>query len=613
MRLVTLIFGVLLACTSLHVGAYSQATHMTFTEEAFKASELDDQSVPKYKVLQVSRKSAIAALIQGAFDEDDPGRRAACGHFYPSVPYFSILGCLPTASPDWILNGSGQIPALGFEEHSLRLANKYFYDALVSPNKGDRETNGTRLFTELGHVLHHIQDMAQPQHVRQDQHCDIAPCLIVNSKQGSLAYEIYSDLLKDQARSVIRNPVYGKDSASSFRYKTARDFWSLADYTSSNFLSYHTNFQGLFGICNSGIGYCSDLGWPFPSEKNTSLSGITVRGRYPINASEDQPISSVSSFVPFPFVNAPRYFTLTDENYEIQRKFLFERAVNYSAGFLNFYFRADIDATLSASRKLILKNKGKEALSGKFTLYYDDPADNARKHLLTWWGSIPSKGEQDSGLEVPADKGNVFVLVFSSTTTPGTVADEVIAATVIKLNGGPCEKHDYPSYDSGSLTCYYDSGRVKLHGSYFFVNSDMTDYSVTSYEDVGGSRGPMSVNMRYVEVKSTGFVQIYKEVYSSGRYVASGMWDSGGRWEAFSDHILYFDYPNENAKQAVTQTWCHESKQGARKWDRVYNPDGSLLSEYWTYGGACPITFESVNALTPFSLPSDAAALFGIP
>jgi hypothetical protein len=613
MRLVTLIFGVILICTSPHISAYTQATHMTFTEEAFKASELDDQAAPIYKLLPVSRTSTMEALMQGAFDEDDPGRRSACGHFFPSVSYFTLVGCLPTDSPDWILNGSGQIwIPFGFEEHSLRLANKYFYDALVSPNKDDRKLNSERLFKELGHVVHHIQDMAQPQHVRQEQHIDKFPVSLVN--EGSLAYEIYSDLLKEQAKNVIRSPVFGKDAPFSFLYKTAHDFFRhLAGYTRNNFLSYHTNFQGLFGVCNSGKGYCSDFEWPFPSENNTHLSGATVKGRYPVDASDDQPISSVSSFVPFPFVNVPRYFTLTDENYEVQRKFLFERAVNYSAGFLNFYFRANIDATLSTSRTLIIKNKNAEALTGTFKLYYDDTATGNRTAWLNWSGTIAAAGEIDTGLFVPADQHD-FIVVFSNVTTPGSSADELIAG--VRVSTGSCVRSKVDGIaDSAQLYCKYPSGRLKSIEQAYRLPGELstTHYYLIRYEeeDMGDPTNTFPEAEWAHGFDQEGVSQRAKDKYvtSGKRYLLSGSYLIYRDLIYPGSETYYFTYgrrefDNPTGPEGIYTVYS--GLDGASCWFTMqrFLASGSV-SEQSTHFDSCPVTKSAVDAINSIRMFED--------
>jgi hypothetical protein len=73
-------------------------------------------------------------------------------------------------SPDWVLEDNGEVDG---QEFSYRNAREHFYKALTSPLLSDREENWGKLFQTLGQIIHHLQDMAQPQHVRNDAHLDL--------------------------------------------------------------------------------------------------------------------------------------------------------------------------------------------------------------------------------------------------------------------------------------------------------------------------------------------------------------------------------------------------------------------------------------------------------
>jgi hypothetical protein len=58
-----------------------------------------------------------------------------------------------------------------------------FADRHIGPSPDERDRMLAEMFQSLGHVIHHIQDMAQPQHTRNDAHPPIA---------GRGAYEAWS-------------------------------------------------------------------------------------------------------------------------------------------------------------------------------------------------------------------------------------------------------------------------------------------------------------------------------------------------------------------------------------------------------------------------------------
>src|SRR5690606_6807050 len=83
---------------------------------------------------------------------------------------------LTIASPDWILESDGSIGRDHYadeeQKYSYSDARQYFYEALTDENNLSRSFSWGKTFRSLGQVIHHIQDMAQPQHVRNDAHID---------------------------------------------------------------------------------------------------------------------------------------------------------------------------------------------------------------------------------------------------------------------------------------------------------------------------------------------------------------------------------------------------------------------------------------------------------
>ena len=99
-------------------------------------------------------------------------------HFYDPISNrpLTVLGIsLGNTSPDWALEDNGQIAGLagvGEQKFSFADARGYLRQALTSPSETDRKKYFGLTFQTLGQVIHHVQDMAQPQHVRNDPHMD---------------------------------------------------------------------------------------------------------------------------------------------------------------------------------------------------------------------------------------------------------------------------------------------------------------------------------------------------------------------------------------------------------------------------------------------------------
>ena len=84
----------------------------------------------------------------------------------------TLSGGLP--APDWALGVQGRGPADDQNQFSLPDARVSQVRALTESSRDGRDRNTALLFRTLGHVIHVLQDMAQPQHTRNDPHprCD---------------------------------------------------------------------------------------------------------------------------------------------------------------------------------------------------------------------------------------------------------------------------------------------------------------------------------------------------------------------------------------------------------------------------------------------------------
>ena len=155
----------------------------TMGQEAFAKSigwvslENNDDVYYRFKRIDLINKtgSTINLTSQelvgwGAVYEDEEAKLRPVNHFYN--PLTSEGGSAGLASPDWALEDLGKILIPKEQEYSYSDANQRIFDALTIPDKNKRKEHWGQFFQTLGMVIHHIQDMSQPQHVRNDNHCD---------------------------------------------------------------------------------------------------------------------------------------------------------------------------------------------------------------------------------------------------------------------------------------------------------------------------------------------------------------------------------------------------------------------------------------------------------
>lgn len=459
---------------ALSASVLNQATAGTLTDLGFPESINVAQQFPNSNGVPRS----ISELIgDGAKFEDDNIR--PLNHFYnplnntpltiPGVSLFNFT------SPDWALEDKGQINGVlgvGSQVFSLADAREYLFKALTEPSESDRKKNFGLVFQTLGQVIHHVQDMAQPQHVRNDAH-------LVSPFTNPSLYELWTD--KTDVRSALPvsgyAPTYLASDSSTFN--VPRKLWhtadgkGIADFTNRNFVSAGTNFDkpGLFAppvldeskkIDMDIQQLCANASPPCP---NPNLAGVitfygnSVDDRYAGGTPVNNPFASSLSIFNADLnaatgtpLTQPKLFTLNRFNFSLAHVFLIPRAVGYSAGLINYFFRGKIDyvADPTTPGNFLIKNLGPEEMNGKFALYYDTK-DATRKVVLDRAGSpvvwqtqspLPAKTGQLSvtpDFDPPADARTLgeYMLVFSGEMGEERPENGGVGAVVAKAITNP--------------------------------------------------------------------------------------------------------------------------------------------------------------------------------
>lgn len=152
-------------------------------------------------------------------------------------------------SPDWAVSAPGDPSLMKF---TFPEAREYLWQATANPlnSYAFRQKQFDMMFESLGHVIHHLEDMAQPQHVRDDQHCDIGLCKLV----GQYSPSLYESFTAEEDKALPfdgYDPVYSSADTASFN--TVRNFWTttvkditgkgIAEYTNRGFVSKGTNLD----------------------------------------------------------------------------------------------------------------------------------------------------------------------------------------------------------------------------------------------------------------------------------------------------------------------------------------------------------------------------------
>lgn len=457
--------SVLVAAATFVVGGsasgYELGTHERISVIAYNRSVLadpvnsplldlgvTDQKAPVYRARPIDGEARLVSAEDlvglGARFEDLPKVELRfLNHFFD--PQQGGIGLqvpplLGAPSPAWVLEDNGSISQ---QDDSLRDALTYHMQALTSATKTQRDENLARLLEILGRSVHHLQDMAQPAHTRNDAH-----------PPWPLDNDIYEEYTENNLSVIPSEQVYGEPAVSLTEFDTGRKFWTnagrgVAEFTSRNFVSRDTNFRP------TASGFASDPNHPLPvatASENVSLTQLglfwtlnpsaTVRfihtqvndlysGMSFVNdrASTFSVFSADLQQAQFPALMSLNRFNF-QKNYEI----LLPRAVAYSAGLLNYYFRGVLDVEEMTAQDsavtLTIRNASQPnyvfsgspgATEPDFRLYYD-ASDGQRRPLALvnndlGAGQLTAGETRDFSFTEPNDldrtKEKPYLLVFN--------------------------------------------------------------------------------------------------------------------------------------------------------------------------------------------------------
>lgn len=429
--------SVLLART---VSAYELQTHAKLSREALEASRLNTD--PRLlKTLELRAATDLGQrfpneigdqltvhdlVVQGSVLEDNPfgsqleqGNRVR-NHFFDPAYSRGLTTTLVggTPSPLFALEYDGQ----GQHFASYLDAHDEFFQGLTAATSDARDHAWGRTFSFVGHVVHHIEDMAQPQHTRNDPHAGW-PVLGLGQKS------LYEKHVEETYPGSTFAP-----AASAVSFETARDYWTrtdhrgMADFTNRNFVSEGTNFRGALPNIQQSAEYALPSAGEITLQKTTwaaigsgpddAGAGIdsTFSGQEPdpddVFYFIGTPIRDGDDVVDFNARTstfsvwdsdllshgAAMRFSYNMVNMNETAKRVLPRATAYSAGLVDHFFRGVLNANGvpvlrlhaqslgSPNGAVSIENTSSEDLhEGTITVAYDDRSSGGRKIL----GSVP--------------------------------------------------------------------------------------------------------------------------------------------------------------------------------------------------------------------------------
>jgi len=306
-------------------------------------------------------------------------------------------------------------------------AREYYYKAFTSPIREDRDRNLAHTFRALSQVMHLVADASVPAHVRNDIH--VFPLTVpgIGIEVGGQTYEswakknflrlnytayditlpIFNEAVLNQSAPIPTSALWDQDK---YLGKNPEATWAtnsigISEFTNANFFSEDTIFQD----------------YPHPAKVNTNAriieqianDGKTDKVWY-VKGYTSEKLAACSYLNRWLLPDKWAY-NLDSYVYQDYASQLIPRAVGYSAGLLDYFFRGDIDMVPDNSGSgFLIKNNSDEDMNGMFELWYDDANDKRKK---AWDGrlSIGRKSRSSNVTFTPPDnmeEDGKYMLVF---------------------------------------------------------------------------------------------------------------------------------------------------------------------------------------------------------
>lgn len=396
-RSTCLVVGALLVSSS--ASSYDETNHSSMTAVALKASQLATDTAKRARIglarpiedskLKFSSSKGVPGNIldlvtDGAKFEDEG--ITSLHHFFNPVtgsalqvparpnrfPFdwlpagISAINQYTVASPDWALLSTRNA-------FNLKQLKAYYYAGLVSAKSTERDRNLGLAFESLGRIVHHIEDMAQPQHVRNDVHwyeekeenCDPVPqlaflCDAYKELRARSTYEQWTKELKlDYSDFATYGPPY---DATRQLVALPGDFWigagrGLADFTNRNFLSAGTMLTSPPAMLGDHDELASDLcRYAKPACEVQDLDHVVTFWHNYVDDLLDTSKSTTNQYAAAASIfewdfrsiapNAKRPYVGNRFTFDANHQLLLPRAIGYVTGFVNYIFRGDFELAL---------------------------------------------------------------------------------------------------------------------------------------------------------------------------------------------------------------------------------------------------------------------------
>ncbi|MDP3298315.1 MAG: hypothetical protein Q8N09_12150 [Thermodesulfovibrionia bacterium] len=290
------------------------------------------------------KKRAREWIEYGSWKEDfnwDWNNNPLFSHFYNPITNTSGVGDIWPSAYEWA-NASNN-------DWSWIKARNYFYQGLTLTTKTQREEALAKAFRGIGHIIHLVEDVAVPAHTRGDIHVSDPYESYTNTKISSLQYTSVPFLYWNISSSPAAPKQFWDLDSYNGSTPYSGDYLGLSEYTNANFFSEDTIYDDF-----------SYPDWPSVVEYNdVNINGkITtyLRKLGYANGGYGESINHLAAgkwfykYIPSSLISLKKSALMLDDRcHEDYQQKLIPRAVGYSAGLLDYFFRGTLEITMPDS------------------------------------------------------------------------------------------------------------------------------------------------------------------------------------------------------------------------------------------------------------------------
>ncbi|MFV1951959.1 MAG: hypothetical protein ACC630_08415 [Nitrospinota bacterium] len=518
--------------SAAEISAYEVDTHEEISEEAFNVSVLKSGYLNNLWLTETEKlkgEDVKGWIIVGSQREDDkisPSPLRFRNHFFdPTMPIsesgliLPVLGNIGKPAPNW---GLEEPDTYFTQRYSIKDARTYLYKGLTMTTKGKREKNLALCFRSLGQVIHLIQDMAQPQHVRNDPHGGYVKPIL--GEQSEYEEFVFVNDIKYYLSYGYTPPIFS----------IYREFWTgkgegLAEFTNRNFVSVGTNFDTTT-YPSPSLSAVTTIAKPIQDvirTDNPNLLALTGNVIF-IGSDIDDKVTGqtyhndfTSTYAIFDYDLEERGYkagySMNRFNYFAAADSLIKRAVGYSAGLINHFFRGQLTIPSAIESKDIngdidgitiktgnITGWGEDMTNGEILISYRYIPSGSAEYTYalsnTLTGvAIPNNNNPDNyeyqftlSAPIPSDAADTeYILVYKGAlgNEQGAVIAKKIEPTpdqaegLINTSGGDSLGLAYPG-DGGNVTIESSTSIAPISAAQAMIipSGETLDLSPGSYE-----------------------------------------------------------------------------------------------------------------------------------